>query len=364
MSEGNAALPEFRGRLLVSIPGSWIDRLRLPGSLFGREVLRDIAMPVELRAALALLSAEADAQSVPLQFVARPEIFTHGRSRAWLDDRIGNARDHVILTDGHTLRTLPGLRNHMFFYPRGIPAQEAALRRLIGIAPELFSGLASQINGGLAFRCGGAWHRPPGVHLRLRTTPDTGRVERFPFLAARLHDDADPRPVKAAPAGEALPEDRPVRYVPLSETALADGVFMRDLAERVQRAIFGGPERLLLELSRPEGSPSATDRMAAATLAFSETRVAFPRSPSRNVQFVTAPPRGLRMDSLLIHPGIAFWRYGLDFYGAAERIEVPVGTNPVNRFRNLLSSWLGRPVAVLRQDAVGEVPRVTLSEAP
>ena len=364
MSEGNAALPELKGRLLVSIPGSLIEGLRLPGSLFGREVLRDVVLPIELRAALALVSAEADAQSVPLLFVARPEIFTHGRSRAWLDDRIGSARDHVVLTDGHTLRSLPGLRNHLFFYPRGLPAQEAALRRLVGIAPELFGGLASQINGGVAYRCGGAWHRPPVIHLRLRTTPDTGRVERFPFPGAQRGDDLDRRPAKAAPAGEPLPEDRPIRYVPLSETVLADGTFMRGLAEEVQRAIFGGPERLLLELSRPEGSPSAADRLAAAMLAFAETRVAFPRGPTGNVQFVTAPPRGLRMASLLVHPGIAFWRYGLDFYAAAERVEVPVGANPVTRFRNLLSSWLGRPVAVVRRDVLGEVPRVTLSEAP
>lgn len=351
MSGQASMAPKFGSSLLASIPGSMIDGLRLPGSLFGREALRDLAMPIELRAAIALVAQAADARSIPLQFVARPEIFTHGRSRAWLDDRIGSARDHVIITDGRTLRTLPGLRNHLLFYPRGVPAQEAALHRLIGIAPELFSGLASQINSGLAFRCGGAWHRPPPMHLRLQATPAADRVERFPFGG------------RTGPT-EAPPPEKPLRYVPLSGTALADTGFVRQLAGEVQRALFGGPGRLMLELPRAEGVSDAAGRMALAMRALSEAGLTFPRGPSWAVQLVTAPPPGLRMEAVVLHPGTPFWRYGLDFYGAAERVEVPGGTAPAARFRNLLRAWLGRPVDPLRQEAVTGVPRVTLSEAP
>ena len=349
----------FGRRLLVSVPWPWIGGLRLPGSLFGPDLLRDVPMPIELRAALALVSREAEAHSIPVQFIARPEIFTHGRARAWLDDRTAGARDHVVITDGSTLRTIPGLRNHLFFYPRGLPAREEALRRLIGIVPELFGGLASQINGGLAFRCGGAWHRPPTAHLHLQETPTAGRVERFPF-----HAGADPRLVQAAPPAEALPDGQPFRYVPLSPTALADAPFMRMLAGEVQRAIFGAAPRLILELPRPEEPAAAAERLGMAMRAFAEAGVGFPRSPSWAVQFVTAPPPALRPASLLVHPGIAFWRYGLGFYDAAEQVEVPTGSGSVTRFRHLLSNWLGRPVEAHRRDAVGGVPRVTLTEAP
>lgn len=349
----------FGRQLLVSIPGSLIDRLKLPGSLFGRDVLRDAILPVELRAALALVLEEADTHGIAVQFVARPEIFTHGRSRAWLDERIGETRDHVVITDGCTLRSLPGLRNHMLFYPRGLPAQEEALRRLVGIAPELFSGLASQINGGLAFRFGGAWHRPPTRHLRLQATPRTEPVERFPF-----HCGIDARMPEPAGPGDPLLPDRGVRYVPLSGTALEDMPFMSMLAQEVQHAIFGGEERLVLELPRLPGSADVAERLRTTIGALQRTRVAFPHLPSWKVQFVTAAPRNLRIDSVMMHPGIAFWCYGADFYGAAERVEVPTCITSVTRFRNLLAAWLGRPVGVISPDSIGGVPRVTLRVAP
>ncbi|TPG59178.1 hypothetical protein EAH89_07500 [Roseomonas nepalensis] len=278
----DAAAPEFGASLLASLPGSVIEGLRLPGSLFGREALRDAVLPAELRAAIALVAEAAEARSVPLQFVARPEIYTHGRARAWLDDRIGGARDHVVITDGRTLRTLPGLRNHLFFYPRGVPAREAALRRLVGIVPELFGGLASQINGGLAFRCGGAWHRPPPTHLRLPTTPPLGRVERFPFNGGA----AAPPEARLAEG----PAEGPVRYVPLSGTALADAAFLRELAREMQGALFGGPGRLMLELPRLDGVPDTAGRLAAAARALSRA----PVPPSRRAppgRWSWSPPR-------------------------------------------------------------------------
>lgn len=352
MSGPDAATPEFGVSLLASLPGSVIEGLRLPGSLFGREALRDAVLPAELRAAIALVAQAAEARSVPLQFVARPEIFTHGRSRAWLDDRIGGARDHVVITDGRTLRTLPGLRNHLFFYPRGVPSREAALRRLVGIAPELFGGLASQINGGLAFRCGGAWHRPPPMHLRLPATPPMGLVERFPFNGGT-----------AAPPAE-RPAEEPVRYVPLSGTALADAAFLRELAREIRGALFGGPGRLMLELPRLDGVADTAGRLAVAARALSEAGAAFPPGASWAVEMVTAPPPGLRMSAVLLHPGTAFWAYGLDFYAAAERVEVPGGSLAAARFRRLLQAWLDRPVHLALPDAVAGVPRVTLCEAP
>lgn len=362
--EPKPAEPAFGPRLLVSLPGSWLPQLRIQGSLFGRDALRDVVMPIELRAALALLTQEATARSISMQFVARPEIFTHGRTRAWLDERIGNARDHVALTDGRTLKTIPGLRNHLFFYPRGNPPAEESLRRLLRTAPESFAALASQINGGLGFRFGTAWCRPPTMNLRLRQTPDAGSVERYPFYCGPP-GDVLARHLEAAPPDAPLPADRPIRYVPLSETALADGVFLRLLSQQVLEAIFGGRELLLLELPRPEGGAETRDRIAAAAGAFQATGIAFPRAPSWAAQFVTAPPRGLlpgAVGTVQLHPSLPFWRYGQDFFDAAQRVEVGSGTT-ATRFRHLLSAWLGRPVGQIRPPSAG-VPRVTVSDAP
>ncbi|MBP0444527.1 hypothetical protein J8J14_07005 [Roseomonas sp. SSH11] len=347
---------------MVSLPGSWLPALKIPGSLFGRDALRDVVMPIELRAALALLTQEATAHLITMQFVARPEIFTHGRARAWLDQRIGDTQDHVALTDGHTLRAIPGLRNHMFFYPRGNPGKEAALRNLLRLAPELFSGLASQINGGIGYRCGDAWHRPSAMHLRLRQTPAMGVVERFPFSCAPL-GPLGTRDIEPAPPDTPLPADRPIRYIPLSETALADTAFLRMVAQEVLRAIFGGPELVLLELPRPEGGAEVAGRIAAAVKAFNAIGVTFPRTESWAAQFVTAPPRDTPLGSILLHPGIPFWCYGLDFYAMAERIEV-AGSGMASRFRALLSAWLERDVTLLRLGSTGWAARVTLSDTP
>jgi hypothetical protein len=351
----------FEGGLLVSLPGTWIARLRLPGSLFGQDALRDMIMPLELRLALALVVWEATARGVPVQFVARPEIFTHGRARAWLDERIGDIQDHVAITDGHSLKNIPGLRNHMFFYPRGVPAQEKALRYLLHVAPELFLGLTSQINGGLAFRLGTGWCRPPSLHLRLPHTPVVGTVERFPFCCG-LPGHSAARTVEPIPATEPLPADRPSRFVPLSETALADEAFLRLVCQLALEALFGGAEQLLLELPRLADGGDARERLAATIRAFAATGIVFPRALSPAVQFVTAPPRELRASSVLLHPGVAFWRYGLDFFEAAGRVEVAGGG--ASRFSRLLSDWLGRPVGLIRPASMAGIPRVTLNDLP
>jgi hypothetical protein len=356
------AEPSFGPRLLVSLPGSWLPQLRIPGSLFGRDALRDVVMPIELRAALALLTQEATARSISMQFVARPEIFTHGRARAWLDERIGDTRDHIALTDGCALRPIPGLRNHLFFYPRGTPASEQSLRKLLQVAPELFAGLASQINGALAFRFGTSWCRPPSLHLRLRQTPEAGIVERLPFYCGPL-GRLGTRDITPAPPGEAVPTDRPIRYIPLTETALADLPFLRMVAQEVLEAIFGGPELLLLELPRPKGGAETAGRIEVAIRAFEGTGLSFPRALSWGAQFVTAPPRGLPMASVLIHPGVPFWRYGLDFFQGAQRIEV-AGSSSATRFRTLLSAWLERPVGLLRPAVIAGASRVTVHDAP
>ncbi|SHI73242.1 hypothetical protein SAMN02745194_00970 [Roseomonas rosea] len=354
--------PTFGPRLLVSLPGSWLPRLKIPGSLFGRDALRDVVMPVELRAALALLTQEATARSTSMQFVARPEIFTHGRARAWLDERIGDARDHVALTDGHSLRPIPGLRNHMFFFPRGNPASEQALRNLLRVAPELFAGLASQINGGMAFRFGASWCRPPSLYLRLRQTPESGIMERLPFYCGPLGRQGM-QGIEPAPPEEALPIDRPIRYIPLTEAALADTPFLRMVAQEVLEAIFGGPELLLLELPRPEGGAETAGRLETVIRALTATGIVFPRARSWAVQFVTAPPLGMSIASMLLHPGVPFWRYGLDFFDAAQRVEV-AGSAAATRFRTLLSAWLERPVGLLRPAAAAGAPRVTVNDVP
>jgi hypothetical protein len=356
----------FGKSLLVSIPGGALGGLPLPGSLFAWRDLRDAPLAPALRLALLLVMQATAAARIRVRFLARPEMFTHGVARAWLDERLGETRDHLILTDGTTLRTLPGLASHLFFDPRGNPVQEAALARLMKLAPELFAGLASQVNGSLAFRLGARWVRPPLTTLRFSTTPTIEEASHTPFLchagdpmrAATLCAE------QAATPAEAPPLSGPAHYLPLSAAALADAPFRDLLARRLLRATLGGTEPVLLGLPAAEGLDARPeDRIAAVLRALNASRLPFPLAPSWQVRLLSAPPSAddLAGGTLTLHPGTAFWRLGEDLLAPGLRVQV-AGSASLGPFRALVSAWLGREVAMLRPMAAG--PPVTVGSAP
>ncbi|WP_270938938.1 hypothetical protein, partial [Falsiroseomonas oryzae] len=228
------------GSLLVSIPGAQLAPLALPGAIFAWRHLRDAPLDPDLRLALRLVMHTTAGARVRVRFLARPEIYTHGAARAWLDERLGDTREHLILTDGDTLRCLPGLRNHMFFYARGQAKREAALRRLVGLAPELFAGLASQVNGSLSFRLGARWISPPLQALRFAATPELEAAATAPFLCHPGHPDRCAEHAADEAAERAPDAAGPLHFVPLTAGALADASFAAWLARQVQAAASGG----------------------------------------------------------------------------------------------------------------------------
>lgn len=355
------------GTLLVSVPATQIAGLALPGSVFGWSVLRDAKLDPALRLALRLVVAQAEAARQRLLFVARPEIFTQGRPRAWLDERIGDAADHLILTDGTTLRTLPGLRNHMFFYKRGVPAQEDALRDLAALVPELLASLTSQVNGALAFRLGPDQLRPPLALMRDAASIPLEQPMEAPFLfhagdpdrAGLLSAAAAAEPAQAPAPG------RPIHFIPLSGAALADAAFVAALGRLVRQAAFGDAgHALILGLPVPDGSEGdLAPRIAAVLRALAGAGLHYPCTQSWGVRFTTAPPSPAALEGgrLTLHPATPFWRFGLSLYTAARRIEV-AGGEAGAPFRTLLNTWLGGDLAELA--AEDAAPRPTLWEGP
>jgi hypothetical protein len=349
------------GTLLVSVPATQIAGLALPGSVFGWPVLRDATLDPALRLALRLVVAQAEAARQRLVFVARPEIFTHGRPRAWLDERIGDTADHLILADGTTLRTLPGLRNHMFFYPRGVPAQEDALRALAALVPELFASLTSQVNGALAFRSGSEQVCPPLAVMREAASIPLEQPMEAPFL---FHA-GDPNRVAMRSAAAALdPAEapasaRPIHFIPLSGAALADARFVAALGRLVRQAAFGDADHaLVLGLPVPDASGGdLASRIAAVLRALAGAGLAYPCTTSWGVRFMTAPPSPAAMEGgrLTLHPGTPFWRFGLSLYTAARRIGV-AGGKASAPFRTLLNTWLGSDVAMTEPDGGAAPP--------
>jgi hypothetical protein len=343
----------FEAGIAVSLPGSHAASLRVSGSVFGYEELRDAVLPPELRVATMLVMEEAARLRVAVRFVARPEIFTHGALAARLAERLGGAADHIALCDGRAFRPLAGLRNHLFFYRRGSPEACAALRRLVQVAPEMFCALASQVNGALAFRVAGVWHRPPATPLAFAETPQTAAPMLLPLFCLA----GDPmRSADAALSDEAaeemppLPEGAALRFVPLTESVLADAAFMRMLGERLLAAFLREEPPLLLQLP-PIGSGDIADQIAAAVRALAATGLAFPRHAAASARWATGPlePERMRGAQLLVHPGLDFWRIGRDVWRGAAGVEV-VRDGPAGAaFAAMFAAWLdgAAPVRLL-----------------
>jgi hypothetical protein len=336
----------FEGGIAVSLPGRHAAALQVSGSVFDAEELRGAVLPPDLRIAVNLMVDSARDAALPLRFVARPEVFTHGALAARLLARLEGARDHVALCDGTAFRPLPGLRNHLFFYRRGAPDAWAEMRRLAEVAPELFTGVASQVNGTLALRVDGAWHRPPLTRLGFGVTP---RITPAVLLPVFCHG-ADPEGSAAAAvaddaAEDALPlPDGRLRYVPLTETMLTDAAFVRLLAERLLSAMIRDEPPLVLQLPLlSEGGGDIADQIAAVVRALAGSGVIFPRHAAASARWATGPLDAAMLGgaSVLVHPGLDFWRFGRDAWAAAGELEVVQDGPAGAAFVRLLRDWLG-----------------------
>jgi hypothetical protein len=344
----------FEAGVAISLPGRHAATLQVSGSVFPPEELGSAVLPPDLRIAANLVVQAARAQGLPVCFVARPEVFTHGVLTERLAARLGGAREHVALCDGTALRLLPGLRNHLFFYRRGAPAAWPQMRRLVEVAPELFLGVASQINGSVSFRAGGSWHRPAATLLAFEATPRITPAALLPVFMNPSHPEGSAAAALAEDAVEDLPPlpAGPIRYVPLTEAMLADPPFARILAERLLAAMIRDDAPLVLQLpTLSEGGGDIADQIAAVVRALGATGVTFPRHAAVAVRWATAPldAEALRGASILAHPGLDFWRLGLDLWHAAAEIEVVQDSPAGAVFVRLLRDWLGAagPVRVL-----------------
>lgn len=344
----------FEEGIAVSLPGAQAATLRVSGSVFGHEELHEAILPPELRTAVALVTEHADALGVPVRFVTRPEIFTHGALAESLAQRIAGARDHLALCDGTAFRPIAGLRNHLFFYRRGAPDACADLRRLVEVAPEMFQDLASQVNGTLAFRARGVWYRPPTRMLSFRATPRAVPAALLPVFC-RVSDPLGSAEAAIADAAvEEMPPlpPGPLRYVPLTEAALADAPFARVLAQRLLSAMLRDEPPLILELPLTAAGGDVADGIAAVIRALARTGVVFPRHVAASARWATGPLDAPMLNgaSVLVHPGLDFWRIGRDVWDSVGEAEIVQDSPAGARFTRLFRTWLGAeiPTRLLR----------------
>jgi len=317
--------------LAVSLPARELAEDPPPGSLFGTEHLAEARISSDLRVAVGLIDTACRRRNLPLVFVARPEIFTHAASLAWLQAKLGGVENHLCISDGMAIRVVPSMRNHMFLYRQGIQANTDAFGRLLRRAPELISTLRAQVNTAYGVRLGQQRLAPPTVVIAGESGPPSPAPELYRFY---LNRHAAPQSallsVAAGPLGPdhiaAFPR---IIYVPLTEVAARDRAFAEMLASLLLAAYFDPATCMLLRLPQL-AAPMAdiSERIAVALAGLCVARRTIPRVLADNILFVTedAPADWLhRADTtvdLLAHESFDFWRHPIDFYGRCHAITV------------------------------------------
>ncbi len=304
-----------------------------------------LATPVsaDLEIALDLLRA-AYPESTKLQVVVRPEMFTHGETLAWLRQQIGDTTTHLCLSDGDTVRLVPGLANQVFFYRIGQASGVDGFFRLRRRAPELLAGLAAQINTALLL--------VPGQSRRPRTillppTQDGGAGLMLPFFAPRGPVERDARAI-AAHGHVALPPCEALTYAAVSDAALNSIPFVAGLINRIIEA-YTHPDRLLII-----GAPSANepeDALIALLAALRQHAFALPSGIPGNV-FVHFEGGARLPDAvfggqsrLVAYEADSFWQRTAAFYapfGTTTLLREQVSPYHATGHRAVLQKLTGR----------------------
>lgn len=342
--------------ICVSLPAKDITALSLSGSVFEPRELDHATLSPDLRDAIDLIQVATEAGGGTMRCLAHPEIFTHGDSLAWLRATLGDARDHVCISDGSGIRVVPGMDNHVFFYALGRAAHLEAAQRLFKRAPELFSSLTSQINTAIRVRGFTSVGAPPTLHIQPDDTPagPPPRMLAFYVNPVSPAESAD-RILARPPLVFADVGDSPLILVPLTQVAIADRAFMDHVAQLVRKAYFETSVRMVLGLPPPDGADqSDSDRLFRVIDAFSRAKAAIPRVPAANVAFSSAPfphleplPAG---STLLAHDSVEVWRTSAAYLRRFDVTQVAKARG--QRFEigaaRLLANVLGRPPKIIR----------------
>ena len=277
------SLPFERG-VLISPPARELAATTPPASVFPVEALDMASVSPPFRDALDLVASCAP-PGRPRLIVARPEMFTHGASLAWLNQAIGGVLDHVALSDGEAVRLVPGLRNHVYFYAIGQAGRLDALERLERRAPELFTQLHSQVNTALGFRWKGRRFAP----LTQAIVADARAPDPAPELRALAIDGHSPEgsvalALAAAPATPA--RFARLHYLRLSEGALGEASVAWRVTALVADAL-ADPTRAIVWVL-PESASDEAGRVGALIRCLSAGGGRLPGGLMPNVFFTSA----------------------------------------------------------------------------
>ena len=317
--------------LLISLPGAELKSLKLKRSIFTHDDLFDQAEPLSPSLARAAMQIEELARSlgVPCLYVSRAEMFTHGESLRWLRSEIGAIDDHISLSDGASVRVIPGLRNHVYFYRQEMASDGAALAKLERRAPELLFTLTSQINSAYRFRWGAKAHTPDPVVV-------AGVGETFArnvaFHAFHMPGLDLVRYLERLARGElVIPAQWPGRrltYLPLTDASLVDPGFLQRVARQIVDTQMDPQRALILGLPfLPDAKANLPLRALTLLRALATADIGIPEAPSARIALAAELPSpealaaaGAASLDMLAPDTFDFARYPVSFYATLNEL--------------------------------------------
>lgn len=312
--------------LLISLPAEELHRLDPTASVFTPDAIDMSVLSNELRWALQAATTQCAAEFKPVRLVARPEIFTHGESLRWLQDRIQGIRDHLCLSDGTAVRPISGMRNHLFLFRRASHRHAMAFDRLIGWMPELLGCMQTQVNSCLSVRSGGRIISPPTILLQ--SNVPIVEAGQFQFLRLRHHANpkASVRRTRDATLTVLSPRLRRLTYVPLTESACRNNGFMRKVAAliRMSQRREGEGVVMRLPLSGPDRRTEAC--LSLAIDALRAVGIKRPIKPGRVTFIADSPPSAALAESgrtvdLFADPSYEFWLHPKEYFAVFRSFE-------------------------------------------
>jgi hypothetical protein len=313
----------FESGLLVSLPALELPNITLTASLFDHTALFEARLSDPLQAAIATL----EAAKAPLLFLARPEMFADGATLEWLTARCGGIVDHLHISDGSTVKLLPGYRNHVFFYGLGRRGDHDALGRLENRLPEIFAQVHSQVNTALSFRWKDKFIQPQTLVMNRAGDADPPGFElRRLFLNRHSPEDSADHTLSFARLEPPASRFRELHYIRLTERGLRDDDCVRDIADLAAR-LFVDPTKCAIFIA-PHAAASPRDRLRVLAAGLVDGGVHLPRATVPNLLTATEdlPADALEAMSgarhLIVDDADDFWRSPASFYQTFESVTV------------------------------------------
>jgi hypothetical protein len=345
------------GGIAVSLPAIALRDAPLPRSVFNAEALEAFSLSDELRQAIDIVVVAAARHNVPVKFVARPEIFTNGETLAWLRKELGETTDHLCISDGSSLRIIPGLRNHVFFYSLGRQSNSEAFHRLVKRAPDLFASLSTQVNSAFRFRAGSKTYINPDSVIIHDDSGNAQKAKRASFnfyMKVTSIEDAADRIL----SNQALSEEKhngASIFIPLTEAATADKGFMKHAGAIISKAFFDVSSQVYLALPCLGSHDNSTrERVKNVLQGLRYSTAPIPRVQAKNV-FLTVGDlsnSGFEVSNatLVLHESYEFWRHPDSYFQAFANVQIltPRWQKVEMRLADLFTEILGRAPQITR----------------